>query len=62
MQCHYIINQSDVIIAVVIIIHVLLLIIFFVDNGPCLGWREGPDAGYSWLSYNDVSTDIHAEF
>lgn len=26
------------------------------NNGPCLGWREGPDAGYSWLSYNDVMT------
>ena len=23
-------------------------------SGPCLGWREGPTAPYSWISYEEV--------
>ncbi|XP_066994601.2 long-chain-fatty-acid--CoA ligase 1 isoform X5 [Anabrus simplex] len=24
------------------------------NNGPCLGWREGPQKPYQWLSYNET--------
>ena len=24
------------------------------DNGPCLGWREGPSGVYQWLHYNEA--------
>ncbi|XP_066589517.1 long-chain-fatty-acid--CoA ligase 6 isoform X2 [Prorops nasuta] len=24
------------------------------NNGPCLGWREGPNKPYQWLNYNEA--------
>ncbi|XP_049803053.1 long-chain-fatty-acid--CoA ligase 1 isoform X1 [Schistocerca nitens] len=24
------------------------------NNGPCLGWREGPNRPYQWLNYNEA--------
>lgn len=26
----------------------------FADNGPCLGWRDGPNKPYQWLHYNET--------
>ena len=24
------------------------------DNGPCLGWREGPNKPYQWMTYEEA--------
>lgn len=24
------------------------------DNGPCLGWRDGPNKPYQWIHYNET--------
>ena len=33
----------------------ILIFSFFLDNGPCLGYRPAPSKGYEWLTYKDVS-------
>lgn len=30
------------------------LLSFLPDNGPCLGYREGPGKPYQWLHYNEA--------
>lgn len=30
------------------------ILIIFLDNGNCLGWREGPNKPYVWQTYNET--------
>ena len=30
----------------------------YIDDGPCLGWRESATGPYNWIKYSQVS--IHA--
>lgn len=37
-----------------IVLKVFINLCFFLDNGNCLGWREGPNKPYVWQNYNET--------
>ena len=36
-----------------------LFIYIYIDNGPCLGWREDPTQKYQWMSYDESLLRAH---